>query len=299
MKVNTQSRPVSKPAPVRKRSSKRVSELWHDAFSYLVLCLLSLMILIPFAWMVSTSLKRKTDVYIFPPQWIPSPVQWHNYKDALTTFPFPLYTLNSAIIVVFVLAGVLFSCSFAAYGFSRLNAPGRNLIFLVLLSTMMLPGAVTMVPTYLFFNKMGWIDTFLPLIIPAWFGSAFYIFLIRQFYMGIPYELEDSARIDGCNTYGIWYKIIVPLSKPVLVTVGVFTFMGTWNDFMGPLIYLTDENKRTLALGLSYFQGSARSSPDLHLLMAASLYAITPCVILYFLSQKVFVKGMVFTGVKG
>ncbi|MBW7454138.1 carbohydrate ABC transporter permease [Paenibacillus sepulcri] len=279
--------------------SRRQSEKWRNAFSYLLLGLGSLIILVPFAWMISTSLKLKTDVYIFPPKWIPSPIQWHNYKDALTTFPFPLYTLNSAIIVVFVLLGTLLSCSFSAYGFSRLNAPGRNLIFIVLLSTMMLPGAVTMVPLYLFFNSLGWIDTFLPLIVPAWFGSAFFIFMMRQFYMGIPFELEDSARIDGCSAYGIWLRIMVPLSKPVLVTVAVFTFMGTWNDFMGPLIYLTDENKRTLALGLSYFQGSARSSPDLHLLMAATLYAITPCVVLYFLSQKVFVKGMVFTGVKG
>ncbi|MFC0330268.1 carbohydrate ABC transporter permease [Paenibacillus sepulcri] len=285
--------------PARRMISRRQSEKWRNAFSYLLLGLGSLIILVPFAWMISTSLKLKTDVYIFPPKWIPSPIQWHNYKDALTTFPFPLYTLNSAIIVVFVLLGTLLSCSFSAYGFSRLNAPGRNLIFIVLLSTMMLPGAVTMVPLYLFFNSLGWIDTFLPLIVPAWFGSAFFIFMMRQFYMGIPFELEDSARIDGCSAYGIWLRIMVPLSKPVLVTVAVFTFMGTWNDFMGPLIYLTDENKRTLALGLSYFQGSARSSPDLHLLMAATLYAITPCVVLYFLSQKVFVKGMVFTGVKG
>ncbi|WP_219837053.1 carbohydrate ABC transporter permease [Paenibacillus sp. R14(2021)] len=280
-------------------ASRHRTERLRNAFSYLLLSLGSLMILVPFVWMISTSLKRKQDVYTFPPQWIPSPMEWHNYKDAFTTFPFGHYTWNTVTITVFVLLGTLLSCSFAAYGFSRLNAPGRNLVFLVLLSTMMLPTAVTMVPTYLFFNKLGWTDTFLPLIVPAWFGTAFFIFMMRQFYMGIPFELEDSARIDGCSTYGIWLKIIVPLSKPVLVTVAVFTFMGTWNDFMGPLIYLTDENKRTLALGLSYFQGSARSSPDLHLLMAATLYAIAPCVLLYFLSQRVFVKGMVFTGVKG
>jgi ABC-type glycerol-3-phosphate transport system permease component len=285
--------------PARKMISRKQSETIRNIFSYLLLSMGSLMILVPFAWMISTSLKLKADVYVFPPKWIPSPLQWHNYSDALTTFPFPLYTLNSIIIVVFVLIGTLLSCSLSAYGFSRLNAPGRNVIFLILLSTMMLPSAVTMVPIYLFFNKLGWIDTFLPLIVPAWFGSAFFIFMMRQFYMGIPFELEDSARIDGCNAYGTWLKIMVPLSKPVMVTVAVFTFMGTWNDFMGPLIYLTDENKRTLALGLSYFQGSARSSPDLHLLMAATLYAIAPCVVLYFLSQRVFVKGMVFTGVKG
>ncbi|WP_308638386.1 carbohydrate ABC transporter permease [Paenibacillus silvisoli] len=286
-------------APVRRGMSRSQSERLSTWFSYALLVLGSIVILVPFAWMISTSLKMKADVYIFPPQWIPNPIQWHNYVEAFTTFPFDLYTYNSLIIVVFVLIGTLFSCSFSAYGFSRLQAPGRNFIFMVLLATMMLPSAVTMVPIYLFFNKLGWVDTFMPLIVPAWFGSAFFIFMMRQFFMGIPYELEDSARIDGCSTYGIWARIMVPLSKPVLVTVAVFTFMGTWNDFMGPLIYLTDENKRTLALGLSYFQGSARSAPDLHLLMAASLYAIAPCVILYFLCQKIFVKGMVFTGVKG
>ncbi|WP_274651040.1 carbohydrate ABC transporter permease [Paenibacillus humicola] len=279
--------------------SRRRAERLRDGLTYLLLTLGSLMILVPFTWMVSTSLKRKQDVYTFPPHWIPSPVEWHNYKDAFTVFPFGLYTWNTVTITSFVLLGTLLSCSFSAYGFSRLNAPGRNLVFLVLLSTMMLPAAVTMVPTYLLFNKLGWTNTFMPLIVPAWFGNAFFIFMMRQFYMGIPFELEDSARIDGCSTYGIWLKIIVPLSRPVLVTVGVFTFMGTWNDFMGPLIYLTDENKRTIALALSYFQGSARAAPDLHLLMAATLYAIAPCVVLYFLCQRVFVKGMVFTGVKG
>ncbi|RAP75267.1 carbohydrate ABC transporter permease [Paenibacillus montanisoli] len=297
--MNTNAVTQTRNAPVRAGLSRSQSERLSTWFSYLLLVLGSIVILVPFAWMLSTSLKLKADVYIFPPQWIPKPMQWHNYVEAFTTFPFGLYTYNSIIIVVFVLIGTLFSCSFSAYGFSRLNAPGRNFIFMVLLATMMLPSAVTMVPIYLFFNKLGWVDTFLPLIIPAWFGSAFFIFMMRQFFMGIPYELEDSARIDGCSTYGIWARIMVPLSKPVLVTVAVFTFMGTWNDFMGPLIYLTDENKRTLALGLSYFQGSARSAPDLHLLMAASLYAIAPCVILYFLCQKIFVKGMVFTGVKG
>ncbi|AZN39987.1 carbohydrate ABC transporter permease [Paenibacillus albus] len=286
-------------APARKRISRSQSELLSKLFSYFMLCVGSIVILIPFAWMLSTSLKRKADVYVFPPQWIPSPPQWQNYKEAFTTFPFAHYTWNSVIIVVLVMAGTLFSCSFSAYGFSRLQAPGRNFIFMLLLATMMLPSAVTMVPIYLFFNKLGWVNTFKPLIIPAWFGTAFYIFMMRQFFMGIPYELEDSARIDGCTTYGIWARIMVPLSKPVLVTVGVFTFMGTWNDFMTPLIYLTDEDKRTLALALSYFQGSARSAPDLHLLMAASLYAIAPCVTLYFLCQRIFVKGMVFTGVKG
>lgn len=285
-------------SPTRVRRHFRQKTM-NQFIAYILLFAGALLILIPFVWMISTSLKRKTDVYIFPPEWIPSPIQWHNYVDAFTIFPFHIYTLNSLTIVIFVLLGTLLSCSFSSYGFSRLNAPGRNFIFMVLLATMMLPGAVTMVPIYILFNKIGWIDTFKPLIVPSWFGSAFYIFLLRQFYMSIPRELEDSARIDGCSAYGIWLRIMLPLTKPVMATVAVFTFMGTWNDFMGPLIYLTSEEKRTIALGLSYFQGSARSSPELHLLMAATLYAITPCLVLFFLCQKIFVKGLVFTGIKG
>ncbi|MFB9280229.1 carbohydrate ABC transporter permease [Cohnella cellulosilytica] len=290
----TTERSVTRPA-----MGMRMSERLRAAAAYVLLLAGSVLILAPFAWMISTSLKRKIDVYVFPPQWIPDPIMWSNYVKALTVFPFPRYTLNSFIIVVFALIGTLLSCSFSSYGFARLRAPGKDAIFLALLATLMLPSAVTMVPLYLMFNKFGWIDTFLPLIVPSFFGSAFFIFLMRQFYMGVPRELEDAARIDGCNTYSAWLRIMVPMTKPVLATAAVFTFMWTWNDFIGPLIYLTDENKRTIALGLSYFQGSARSAPELHLLMAATIYSIIPCVLLFFFSQKVFVKGIVFTGVKG
>jgi ABC-type glycerol-3-phosphate transport system permease component len=277
----------------------KLTNLLTTVFSYLILTLGGILILFPFVWMISTSLKEKIDIYKSPPEWIPDPILWSNYAKALTIYPFPLYTLNSMIIVVCVLAGSLLSTSFATYGFARLQAPGRDFIFIVLLATMMLPNAVTMVPLYLFFNKLGWIDSFLPLIVPSFFGSAFFVFLMRQFYLGIPRELEDAAKIDGCNTYSTWYRIMVPLTKPVLATIAVFSFIGTFNDFMGPLIYLTDVDKRTIALGLSYFQGSARSTPELHLLMAATLYSIIPCILLFFFTQKVFVKGIVFTGVKG
>lgn len=281
-----------------KISNKRKSERFFDLLAYCILGAGALFILTPFAWMISTSLKTKADVLVFPPKWIPYPVEWHNYVDTFTTFPFLHYTWNSIVIVFFVLIGTLLSCSFSTYGFSRLRAPGRDVIFLVLLSTMMLPQAVTLVPMYIFYNKIGWVNTYLPLIVPAFFGNAFFIFLMRQFYMGVPRELEDAARIDGCNSFGIWWRIMLPLSKPVLATIAVFSFMGTWNDFMSPLIYITDANKRTLALALSYFEGSARSAPDLNLLMCATLFAITPCVVLFFLAQKIFVKGIVFKGLK-
>ncbi|HZG57049.1 carbohydrate ABC transporter permease [Paenibacillus sp.] len=286
-------------APTRRAASKRLVERIQALLSYALLIAGAIVILAPFVWMISTSLKRKIDVYVFPPEWIPDPIMWSNYPQALTTFPFGLYTLNSVTIVAFVMIGTLLSCSFSSYGFARLKAPGKDFIFIVLLSTLMLPTAVTMVPLFLMFNSFGWIDTFLPLIVPSFFGNAFFIFLMRQFYMGVPRELEDAAKIDGCNAYSTWVRILVPLTMPVVATAAVFTFMWTWNDFMGPLIYLTDESKRTIALGLSYFQGSARSSPELHLLMAATLISIIPCVLLFFFSQKVFVKGIVFTGVKG
>lgn len=289
---------IVQPSSNQRKLGKTAARKLQAFITYVLLYSGAVLILTPFIWMISTSLKSKADIFIFPPQWIPNPVQWENYITAFTAFPFPLYTWNSTIIVVFVLLGTLLSCSFSAYGFARLYAPGKNFLFMLLIATMMLPGAVTMVPLFILFNKLNWLDTFLPLIVPAWFGSAFYIFLMRQFYMGIPRDLEESARIDGCNTYSTWLRIMVPLTKPVLATVAVFTFMAAWNDFMGPLIYLTSEEKRTLALGLSYFQGSARSSPDTHLLMAATLYAVTPCLIIFFFAQKIFVKGIVFTGIK-
>lgn len=285
--------------PARFTFGTKARNLLVKTSSYFILGIGSIFILLPFFWMISTSLKEKIDIYKFPPEWIPDPVMWSNYTKALSIYPFPLYTMNTFIIVVFVLAGALLSTSFSTYGFARLQAPGRDVIFVVLLATMMLPSAITMVPLYLFFNKLNWIDTFLPLIVPAWFGNAFFIFLLRQFYMGIPRELEDAAKIDGCNTYSTWYRIMVPLTRPVLATIAVFSFIWTFNDFMGPLIYLTDETNRTIALGLSYFQGSARSTPELHLLMAATMYSIIPCILLFFFAQKLFVKGIVFTGVKG
>lgn len=256
-------------------------------------------IMIPFFWMLSTALKEQSAVYAYPPQWIPIPPQFRNFYDALTLIPFTTYATNTFIIVSFVLLGTLLSCSFAAYGFARLRAPGRDFIFMVLLATMMLPGAVTLVPLYLLFNQLGWINTFLPLIVPSFFGSAFYIFLLRQFYITIPKELEESARIDGANSYQIWWHIMLPLSKAVLATVAVFTFVATYNDFFNPLIYLADDSKRTIAVALSYFQGSPRMGPQRHLLMAAVTASIIPPLVLFFAAQRYFVRGIAMTGIKG
>lgn len=256
-------------------------------------------IMIPFFWMLSTALKKPSELYLYPPKWIPIPPQFQNFRDALTLVPFATYAMNSLIIVSMVMVGTLLSCSFAAYGFARLRAPGRDVIFMVLLATMMLPGAVTLVPTYLLFNQLGWINSFLPLIVPSFFGNAFFIFLLRQFYITIPRELEEAARIDGASSYRIWWHIMLPLSQPVLATVAVFTFVGTYNDFFGPLIYLTDDSKRTIAVALSYFQGSPRMGPQRHLLMAAVTASILPSLLLFVAAQRYFVRGIVMTGIKG
>lgn len=264
-----------------------------------LLVLGSVLIMIPFYWMISTALKEPSQVYAYPPQWIPDPVRPQNFRDAADLVPIWTFARNSAIIVVGVMTGTLLSCSLAAYGFARLRAPGRNVIFFVLLATLMLPSTVTLVPTYIGFNKIGWINSFLPLIVPSFFGSPFYIFLLRQFYMTIPRDLEESARLDGASSFRIWWNIILPLSKPVLATVAVFTFFATYNDFFGPLIYLNDRSKQTVAVALSYFTGSPDVGPQMHLLMAMATLAIVPSLVMFALAQRYFVQSIVTTGIKG
>lgn len=253
-------------------------------------------VLMPVVWMVLTSLKAANQVLVMPPIWIFSP-QWHNYIDVLTLVPFQKYILNTATIVGFVVLGTLLSCSFCAYGFARLKAPGRNAIFMILMATMMLPTTVTLVPTYIVFNHIGWLNTFRPLILPAFFGSAFFIFLFRQFFLGIPKELEEAARIDGAGYLRIWWTIFLPLSWPVIATVTVFTFIGAYNDFFGPVIYLSDESKYTIAVALSYFSGSPRIGPQMQLTMAATTIAALPSVLVFLLAQRYFIRGIAVSGV--
>jgi multiple sugar transport system permease protein/sn-glycerol 3-phosphate transport system permease protein len=253
-------------------------------------------VLMPVAWMVLTSLKSADQVFVMPPIWTFSP-QWHNYRDVLTLVPFQKYILNTATIVGFVVLGTLLSCSFCAYGFARLKAPGRNAIFFVLMGTLMLPTTVTLVPTYIVFNHIGWLNTFKPLIVPAFFGSAFFIFLFRQFFLGIPKELEEAARIDGAGYLRIWWRIFLPLSWPVIATVTVFTFIGAYNDFFGPVIYLSDESKYTIAVALSYFSGSPRIGPQMHLTMAATTIAALPSILVFLLAQRYFIRGIAVSGV--
>ncbi|MEP6776716.1 MAG: carbohydrate ABC transporter permease [Chloroflexota bacterium] len=277
--------------------SKSARELSGKLISYTLLTLGSILIMIPVFWMVSSALKPNSQIFIFPPQWIPNPIQWENFVTAMTSLPFGTYFQNTMIIEVGSIVGTVLSCSIVAYGFARLNAPGRNFWFVVLLSTMMLPGVVTMIPVYLIFRQLGWVNTFLPLIVPNFFGSAFFIFLLRQFFMTIPRDFEEAARIDGANTWQVLTRIMLPLSKPALATVTIFTFMGVWNDFMGPLIYLNKPETYTLALGLNFFKGQYVS--QWNLLMAASLVMMLPLVLLFFVAQKAFIEGITLTGVKG
>jgi len=261
---------------------------------------------VPFIWMVSTSLKTGDAATATPPQWIPHPVQWHNYVDVLSTRAtnFLLWTRNTLIIAILGVCGTTLSSAFVAYGFSKIEFRGRGVLFAIMLSTMMIPFPVVMVSLFSIFRWLGdhtgtqWIGTFKPLWLPAWFGSAFNIFLLRQFFITIPHELSEAARIDGCSELGIFTRIIIPLSRPALTVVALFAFMGLWNDFLGPLIYLQRPEQFTLALGLQNFQSQHGGTPW-HLLMAASTLVILPVLLLFFLAQKTFIEGIATTGLKG
>lgn len=263
-----------------------------------ILTIGALIMATPFYWLLSSSLKEPSKIWLFPPQWIPDPVRWENYIEALTASPFHLYLFNTLVIVVASEIGVLLTASMAAYGFARLRFRGRDFMFTVLLSTIMLPWVVTMIPRYILFKHLGWLDTPLPLIVPEWFGGgAFNIFLLRQFFRTIPRDFTDAARIDGASEFGIYWRVVLPLIKPALTAVAIFLFLHHWNDFMGPLIYLTSPDKYTISLGLASFKGLYTT--QWHYLMAASTATILPVLLLFFLAQRYFIQGIVMSGIKG
>jgi multiple sugar transport system permease protein len=268
--------------------------------AYLLLTLGGVLMFIPFLWLVSSSLKDASDVYRYPPIWLPQPPQWHNYVDVMTQLPFALYTRNTLIITVSALIGQVLTSSVSAYAFARLRWRARDLIFSIILATMMLPYAVTLIPVYILFRSLHWTDTFLPLIVPYWFGGgAFNIFLLRQFFLTIPLELEDAGRIDGAGSWTIFWQIILPLAKPALAVVAILGFQGHWNDFLGPLIYLDTNAKWTLAIGLNSLQGLQWGRDTTNLVMAVSVMMIAPIIVLFFLAQRTFIQGIVLTGIKG
>jgi multiple sugar transport system permease protein len=283
----------------RGRSARRiVREVAGKSIVYLALLPLTAFIILPFAWMLGSSFKPIGSGIRFPPQFIPNPVVFTNYPLVFRTIPFLMYARNSLVITVAVIVGEVLSASVVGYAFARLRFPGRNVMFIILLATMMIPFPVTMVPTFIVFTLLRWVDTYLPLTIPAYFGPAFAVFLLRQFFMTINRELDDAAKVDGCNELRILLQILMPLSKPALTTIAIFSFTGNWNDFLGPLIYLSSARKFTLALGINYLR-SFRGGGDLAPQMAAAVMFSLPCIILFFLGQKYFVQGIVTTGLKG
>ena len=263
---------------------------------------LSILFMFPFFWTVVSSLKTPQEINTFPPTWLPKVPQWRNYARVMEKVPFMTWVRNSLIVVVLGTSGSLLSSSVVAYSFARFEYRGRELLFLITLGTMMLPSQVTLIPQYVLFHKLGWIPSIKPLWVPAWFGGgAFNIFLLRQFIMSLPPDLDEAATIDGASYPRIFLRIIVPLCKPALATVAVLSFIGRWNDFIGPLIYLNTRDKFTLAVGLSYFQNlpEAPGVPLQHLLMAASILAMSPVLVLFFSAQRYFVQGIVLSGIKG
>ena len=265
--------------------------------TYALLIVFSAVFFFPFLWLVSTSVKPDSQIMVMPPKWIPHPFMWSNYSKGLTFVPFFLFLKNTLIICVANVIGVLISCPLVAYGLSVIQWKGRDILFYVILSTMMLPFQVVMVPLFAVFTKLGWIDTFLPLTVPAFLGNAFFIFLLRQFFMTIPKDLLDAAKIDGCSDFQTYRQVVLPLAKPVLATVALFTFMGAWNDFLGPLIYLFDQSKYTVSMGLAMF--SSQYGSYWGMLMAVSAVVTAPIIVLFFFTQRTFIQGITLTGIKG
>ena len=281
-----------------KMERKAVSEVTFKVFLYCLLIVISIAMIFPFFWLIRSALMNQVELFTMPVKWLPSKLLWSNFKEALTAAPFGLYFLNTVILVVLNVIGAVISNSFIAFGFSRIQFKTRNFWFGFVLMTLMLPSAVMLIPQFIGWKAVGAYNTYVPLVLPAFFGNAFFIFLLKQFYASIPFEYDEAARVEGANYFQIWLKIIVPLSKPALVTIAVFTFMGVWNDFMGPLLYLSDDQKWTLALGLQGFQGQYTS--QWNYLMAAATVMFAPLVILFFFAQKHIMSGAnINGGIKG
>lgn len=266
---------------------------------YITLILGAIVVMMPFLWTLSTSLKTAQEVFTFPPRWIPDPIAWSNYPEALSSQPFGRWLLNTLLVVLVSTFGTVASCSMVAFAFARLRWPGRDICFLILLATMMLPDQVTIIPTFILFRELGWVNTFLPLIVPAFFArNAFYVFLLRQFFMTIPLELDDAARLDGASNFQVFLYMILPMSKPALAVTALMFAQFKWNEFLGPLIFLNSSDRYTIALGLRTFVGQEYGT-DWHLMMAANIVFMIPLILIFFFAQKYFIQGVVITGVKG
>lgn len=265
---------------------------------YGALIVLSLIFLVPLLWILTTSFKEQGQVFTYPPQWIPDPWLWENYAEATRRAPLWTWLRNTASITILATVGQVIVASMVAFGFARIRFPGREPLFIVMLSTMMLPPTVTLIPRFILFKELGWIDTFLPFIVPAWLGGGAYnIFLIRQYYLTLPLDLDEAAKIDGASNWRIWWNILLPLSYPVMIAVSIFSFVHWWNDFQDPLIFLQQEGLKTLSLGLRAFINPYDAS--WHITMAASMWLIGPMIAVFFIGQRYFIKGVAMSGITG
>ncbi len=269
----------------------------QSILSHSILLVGAVIMIIPFVWMLSTSFKAPGKTFVYPPEWIPDPVVWQNYPEMWTALPFNWFAFNSFKIGILSTIGQVLTCSMAAFAFSALNFKGRDTLFLLLIATLMIPYQVTLIPSFILFARIGWVGTHLPLWVPAFWGGAFGTFLLRQFFLTIPLELADSARIDGANIWQIFWHIYLPLARPAMATLGIFTFMWSWNDLLNPLIYVTELKQLTLTVGLSLFQNQ-RFGGQWPLMMAGAVVSILPILIAFFVAQKYFIQGIAMTGIK-
>ncbi len=296
--MRTDARALDVQGQLRRSEARRRYTRWVGrALVYALMTFLALIFMLPIFWMASTSLKMPQEIFAWPPEWIPSEPQWGNYAEAFGKYPLARYMLNSAILVLANIIGGLISTPIIAYGFARFDFPGKHVLFLLMLSTMMVPGHIKLIPMFWLYQKLGLIDTYWPLILPAFFGNPFFIFLMTQFIRTIPRDLDDAARIDGAGAWGILYRIIIPLSRPALTVVVVFTFVWVWNDFLEPIIFLRDWNSYPISVGLAFFQG--RYSVEWHLFMGATLVSIIPILVVYFFAQRHLIGGLASIGIKG
>lgn len=274
----------------------RARKTTADIVSYIILGMGTLIMVLPFLWMVSTSLKSNAEAFLFPPTVIPKKILWENYPRVWKYAPFHIFTWNTFYTSTLITLAQLLTSSMAGYAFARLKFPGRDMLFLGYIALLMIPGQVTMIPTFIIMRRLGWIDSRLSIIIPS-LASPFGTFLMRQFFLGVPLELEEAAKLDGCNRFGIYWRIFLPLSKPALTTLGIFVFMGSWNSFLWPLIMLNSVHKKTITLGLTYFQGVYAT--EWTLMMAAAVMALLPILLVYLFGQKYFIEGIALSGIKG
>jgi multiple sugar transport system permease protein len=293
-KTHTAAPPRARPAPA---ASLRPGRIARAAAIYATLILLAIVFMIPLFWMLSTALKSRFEVFAYPPEVIPSNIQWKNFSDIFTRVPLGRYMLNTALLVVANIVGQLVTVPLVAYSFARLRFPGRDTIFFIVIATMMVPAQVTLIPLYSLYQRIGLVNTYWPLILPSFFGSPFFIFLMRQYIKSLPRDLDDAARIDGAGTWGILYRIILPLCVAPLTIIMVYQFLWTWNDFLHPLIYIGNTDMYTLQLGLSMFRG--RFTVEWHLLMAAALVSVLPQLVVYFFAQRKLIGGIASVGLKG